>query len=229
MSSDALLARVHHAFIAPLQRLGRPPAYDEVRRELDLSEVELDTALHDLADRHGVVLHPHRAEPWILHPFSLSPTATWVEHGSRGWWAPCIWCACGVVALAGGNGTIHARLGGEREAVSVEVRDGQVRQSDLLVHFAVPPREAWNNVHHFCATVLPFESDEAVVTWSQRHALPLGEVVPFPTVMALGSRWYGRHCDPDWRKWTASEAAAIFRDVGLTSSFWQLDEQADRF
>jgi hypothetical protein len=34
--------------------------------------------------------------------------------------------------------------------------------------------------------------------------------------------WYARHADPDWRKWTAREAAEIFRKVGLVGDFWEI-------
>jgi Alkylmercury lyase len=49
----------------------------------------------------------------MIHPFSLSPTGTWVQQGEQGWWAPCIWCGFGIAALAGENAVIHARIGAE--------------------------------------------------------------------------------------------------------------------
>jgi hypothetical protein len=106
---------VHHQFVAPLLATGRMPATREVADKLALPKEEIEHALYSLAKTHGVVLHPHVCEPWVIAPFSASPTATWVEAGDRGWWASCMWCACGVATLAGGDATIHARLGGERE------------------------------------------------------------------------------------------------------------------
>jgi hypothetical protein len=92
----------------------------------------------------------------------------------------------------------------------------------LWIHFAVPPRNAWDCVHHFCATVLPFRRPEDVGTWSDRHGIPMGAVAPIAQVMDLGREWYARHADPDWRKWTVREAAEIFRKVGLVGDFWEI-------
>jgi hypothetical protein len=122
----------------------------------------------------------------------------------------------------GGNATIHLRIGGEREDIDIHVEEGRVRESDLWVHFSVPPRAAWDCVHHFCATVLPFRGPDDVRIWSERHGIPLGSVAPIAQVMDLGREWYARHADPDWRKWTVREAAEIFRRVGLVGEFWEI-------
>lgn len=58
---------------------------------------------------------PITRRPWVIHPFSLSPTATWVQADQRGWWAPCIWCALGVAALVGQDVVVHCRIGAETE------------------------------------------------------------------------------------------------------------------
>jgi hypothetical protein len=225
----ALLAAIHHAFIEPLRQVGRAPTVGDVARDLGMTPTDVTEALLQLQSRHGIVLHPHNNEPWVIHPFSLSPTATWVETDTVGWWAPCLWCAFGIVGLAGGTAGIHTRLGGERDSVRVNVVNGKVERNDLVVHFSVPPRDAWNNVHHFCGTVLAFSNASEVPAWSARHALALGEVVPVQTVADLGRQWYARHCEPDWRKWTGAQGGAIFDGVGLTGPFWQFDRSERPF
>lgn len=175
------------------------------------------------------MLDPHSGEPWVLHPFSLTPTRTWVGHGERGWWAPCLWCAFGIVGLVGSNAAIHTRLGGEAEPITVHITAGEVAEHDLLVHFAVLPRDAWNNVHRFCSTVLAFRSEAQVDRWCACHALPRGEAMPIRQACELGRRWHARHADPDWAKWTGAQAAAIFGEVGLTSSFWRFEPTNDPF
>ncbi len=193
------------------------------------SEAEVETGLRLLSDIHGVVLHPHTPEPWVIHPFSLSPTATWVAKGKGGWWAPCLWCAFGAATLAGGDCVIHSRIGGDGEAIEISAHDGVPARDDLLVHFAIPPRAAWNNVHHHCAMVLPFRSDAEIDAWSQRHRLPRGQGVPVRQVADLARVWYGRHADRDWRKWSVHQAQAIFHDAGLTADYWTLDLSIGKF
>lgn len=220
--SASLPSRVHWAFVDPLRRTGRAATRAEVADRLHVGLDAVDGALAELTATHGAVLHPHTGEPWVLHPFSTSPTAVWVDRGDIGWWAPCAWCAFGVAHLAGGDVAIHLRLGGESETITIHVVDGEVVEEDLWVHFSVPPRDAWDNVHHFCATVLPFRDRDEVAAWSARHGLAHGEAVPVRQANALGREWYARHADENWRKWTGSEAAEIFARVGLVGPFWAL-------
>jgi hypothetical protein len=213
--------RVHHEVLSTFVRRGRPPSLDELARGLAIAPEDAAAALRRLHDGHGLVLHPGSSDVWIAHPFSASPAAVWVADGGRGWWAPCLWCAAGIVALAAPTSTIHARYAGEHEPAAIEVRDGAAA-GDLVVHFALPPRDAWHDVVHWCQLVLPFRRAEDVAPWCERHGLPRGAVVPWPQVLALGRAWYGRHLDPDWRKHTVAEAQAIFAEMGLTGEFWQL-------
>lgn len=214
---------VHHAFVRSLLDSGRIATVAEAAARLSVDANVVRASLRRLEATHGVVLHPGSGEPWVIHPFSASPTATWVQGPRVGWWAPCMWCACGVATLARCDVAIHARLAGETEPLVVHVRSGEVVETDIHVHFACPPRDAWNNVHHFCATVLPFRDPAEVGPWAERHGLPHGAVVPIVQLMSMARLWYGRHADPDWRKWSIREAAEIFSRTGLTGAFWELE------
>jgi hypothetical protein len=135
----------------------------------------------------------------------------------------------GYSALVKGKVAIHTRIGGESEPVQIDVVDGVPLQTSLFVHFAEPPCKAWDNVHHFCARLLPFRSREDVVDWAKRHQLPVGEVMPITLMAELGRRWYSRHADVDWQKWTPAQALEIFRSIGLVSDFWDLDTSAKHY
>jgi alkylmercury lyase-like protein/DinB family protein len=219
---DAVGGRVHAAVLGGIVENGRAPSLAAIATRVGVHPTEVEAALRRLHDGHGLLLHPGSAEVWIAHPFALSPSAAWVASERGGWWAPCSWCAMGIVALAAPSATIHLRLGGEAEAVAIRVRDGRLVDDDLVVHFALPPRDAWSNVVHWCATVLPFRSEAEVDDWCARHALPRGAVVPIARVLELGRAWYGRHLDEDWKKWSLAEAQAIFERVGLAGRFWSL-------
>lgn len=221
---------LHHRIIRDLLDTGRCPANPELASCLQISEAELEARFRSLEATHGIVLHPDRAAPWVIHPFSLTPTATWVETTDRGWWAPCLWCALGIATLAGGDVRVYSRLGGEGESVTIQVRDGEpVDPGSLCVHFSIRPADAWNNVHAHCAMVLPFRTRDDVRKWTARHALPSGESIPLGQVAALARRWYGGHADPHWRKWSVAEAQEIFHAVGLKSEFWNLGAVSGRY
>jgi hypothetical protein len=207
-------ALIHHAIIDRVITSGAAPSAEELGGVFSLSPIDVEASLRRLEDNHGIVFHPQSCRPSIIHPFSLSPTATWVQKGTEGWWAPCMWCALGVAVLVGGTVTIHSRLGGEVNGLDLKVQDGNPTRSAVLIHLALPPRDAWVDVHHFCATLLPFKNEADIDLWSRRHGLPRGAAIPVEVVAKLARKWYGKHADKDWRKWTAAEAKQIFEDVG---------------
>jgi Alkylmercury lyase len=230
MHDPTAVTRLHYELVHGLLTVGACPSNVELTHRLDTDMATVENLLRELASIHGVVLHPHVCAPWILHPFSLTPTLNWVESSGRGWWAPCVWCALGVAALAGGEVRIHSRLGAEGEPLIVPVKDGEPQDFDsLVVHFAIPPARAWDNVHEHCSMVLPFRSSDEVRSWSRRHRLPMGEPVPLAQVARLARVWYGSHARPDWHKWSVAEAQQIFRDAGLQSDFWSLGEKTGKF
>lgn len=220
---------VHHAIVDGIMKSGKGPSTEEIARSLQLSAADVEASLKRLEANHGLVFHPNTCRPSVIHPFSLSPTAVWIQKGKEGWWAPCMWCALGVCVLVGGRVTIHARLGGELEDLDLEVQDGNPTRDDVLIHVAVPPRDAWTDVHHFCATLLPFKAEADVDAWSRRHGLPRGKAVSVGVIAKLARKWYGTHADKNWRKWTGAQAKQIFQDAGLTGGFWNLEAGGERF
>jgi hypothetical protein len=225
--TEQALGELHAAIIGRLLVTGRSPTRYQLAEELQTTVGEIEARLLQLAQTHGIVLHPHKPECWVIHPFSTLPTLNWVDAGTRSWWAPCVWCALGVATLAQGPMRIHTRIGAEGTPVVLDVQDGQLAPdaNDLVVHFSIPPRHAFDNVHEHCSLVLPFHSARDTERWCATHGHQLGEVVPMPKVAQLARLWYGAHANTHWRKWTVPQAQAIFRSAGLTSAFWQLEGQ----
>lgn len=230
MDDQHALSRLHYELIHSVIENGACPSNTELADRMRLSQDELEDLLRSLSAIHGVVLHPHEYRPWIIHPFSLTPTIHCIESKGTTWWAPCVWCALGVATLVGGEVRIHSRFGAESEPVAIVVRDGYpIGFEEMVVHFAIPPAQAWNNVHEHCSMVLPFRSVDEIQEWCSRHRLPLGEPVPMHQVARLARRWYGSHDDPEWHKWTIVEAQEIFRQAGLGSDFWDISTKTGRF
>jgi len=207
---------------------GRPPVLGELWEALDTRPPELLQSLARLEMNHGFVPHPGTLDAWVIHPFSTTPTLFWVENHTRGWWAPCIWCALGVAELVDGPTRISTTVGGESDPIEI-VYDGTVEPSGLLAHFPIRVRDAWTNVHRHCAATLVFRTEDEIDAWCERHGMTKGEVVPVEQVSDLARAWYGRHADPGWVKPTVAEAQAIFESVGLTSDHWHVPEGDERF
>lgn len=230
MTHEAGVARLHSVMLRGLIDEGACPANIELARRLGITQAGVEDLLRRLASIHGVVLHPHVCEPWMLHPFSLTPTLNWIQGRDRGWWAPCLWCALGVAALAGGELHVHTRYGGEAQPLTIPVVDGRPAGApEIVVHFAIPPSRAWDNVHQHCSLVLPFRSEDEIAAWCVRHGLPRGEAVPLTQVAELAKLWYGTHADPDWHKWSIEDARQIFHRAGLRSTFWDLGTRQGQF
>jgi hypothetical protein len=223
-----LASAIHYHLLRGLIHDGFAPDVARLQELVAAEPAVVAEALKRLEASHSLVCHPGHGAPWVIHPFSLSPTATWVQGGKRGWWAPCIWCALGVATLVDEDVVIHSRFGGEAEDLDLHVSGGLVREDSILTHFAVPLRSAWDNVHHYCATVLPFRNERDVDAWCGRHAIPKGTLVPIAKVAELARLWYGKHAEPDWKKWSIAQAREIFKRVGLTGPFWALAPDAGR-
>lgn len=222
-------ASLHHAIISGFLDRERPPTIAELSENFGCEPSLVRTGLRALAEYHGVVLHPQSDEVWVAHPFSAAPTTCVVRAGTKRWWGNCIWCSLGVAHLAGGTADIETRLGALDDPITIRIADGQILDEELVVHFPIPMRHAWDNVIYTCAVMLPFRSEAAVDVWCTSRGIPKGDVRPIAQIWRFATDWYGRHADPDWRKWSVREATAIFARHGLTGPTWMLTEDGERF
>ena len=59
---------------------------------------ELTTALVQLKDYHGLVLHSKSKKVWVIHPFSAAPTNFFIQSELRYWWGTCArWAAAALL------------------------------------------------------------------------------------------------------------------------------------
>jgi hypothetical protein len=226
---SARTSRLHYELIRGLVDTGSIPDRLALQSALNCSSSELNAAFEELADLHGVVLHPSSRDVWVIHPFSLAPTTFLVESGDRRWWGNCAWCSLGIAVLVGKRCTITTTLGAEGEQVRLAVEHGQPDRNDLVVHFPIPMTNAWDNVIYTCSTMLLFRDARQVDEWSARHRIPRGDVQPVARVLELSKRWYGEHLRPDWTKKSVAEARALFAELGFTHPVWHLPPEEGRF
>lgn len=225
----ALDSRVHQGILERVIATGHAPETAELARALACSVEEIEAALRRLHENHGLVLHPGSTRVWVIHPFALWPTSYWVTSKRGEWWGNCAWCSLGIAALLGEDTTIATSVGAHAEPIEILVRDGEVVEPELLVHFPLPVSRAWENVLFYCGTVLVFRSEAEIESWCARHGIARGAIVPIGQVWDLAREWYGRHLAPDWRKWSAREAQAIFERAGLRGEFWRVAGGEERF
>ena len=71
--------------------------------------------------------------------------------------------------------------------------------------------------------MLCFRSEAHVKRWCESWRQPFGEMFPLAKAWQLAQVWYAQdRREPNWRRYTADEAEAIFKRLGLTSDFWKL-------
>ncbi|WP_206606542.1 alkylmercury lyase family protein [Steroidobacter cummioxidans] len=222
-------SNLHSVIIAFFLRHQRAPTISELASHFQCAEAQARAALRGLADYHGVVLHPNSDEIWVAHPFSAAPTTCVVRAAQHTWWGNCAWCSLGLAHLAGGTATIETRLGAMGEFVTVRIENGKILDKDLVVHFPIPMRSAWDNVIYTCSIMLLFRNESQVDAWCASRGIPKGDVRPVEQVWKFAAEWYARHADAHWTKWSVRQAAAMFERHGLTGPVWTLDEQEGRF
>jgi len=220
---------LHYTIIKYIIDKGYAPEVDELANLLKTNKDNIVAALQNLQDNHGVVLHPNNPGIWVIHPFSLAPTNFLVHCEGKEWWSNCAWCSFGVAALVDRDVTITTTLGANDKQIDVHIRNGQVVETDLWIHFPIPMRNAWDNVIYTCSTMLLFESREAIEKWCEKHRIAKGDVQPITRIWEFSKVWYGNHLNQKWQKWTTGEAARIFEQFELTDDIWKIPNSDKRF
>lgn len=215
--------RVRGELTRQIAERGYTPSNDELASAVCCSSKEIEDALLALQSSHSLLLHPHKVEPWVVHPFALYPASCWVQIGSRGYWATCLYCAFGVAAALKADADIFTRFGGESEECIVRVRDHDIIEKDLVFHLSTPIREWWNNVIHACASFQPFHDEVEVDDWCKRHNSPKGAVVSLPQMWRFASAWYGDYVSQPWHKRTLGEIREVLQCNNLVGPFWDVE------
>ena len=70
--------------------------------------------------------------------------------------------------------------------------------------------------------MLLFRSEEHVDRWCKERGVERGATMTPETALELATAWFGDRQDPGWRRKSAQEAEAIFRNLGLVGDFWKL-------
>jgi len=68
--------------------------------------------------------------------------------------------------------------------------------------------------------MLLFQSGEWIDKWSKRNNLERGEVLSVAQVWELSKLWYHDRLSVDYHGRSIEQVAEIFKQAGLTSSFW---------
>ena len=220
---------LHYHIMNHIVSVGRAPKIAEMLETFGVTRNKMVMALKELQEYHGIVLHPVSSEIWIMHPFSTAPTNFWIESDNGSWWGNCAWCSLGAAALLDRDLTITTTLGAESRQIVVEIKNGQILNKNIFIHFPIPMVNAWDNVTYTCSTMLMFESETDIEHWCGRHGIEKGDVQPISNIWEFSKDWYGNHLNSDWVKWTIDESREIFERFDLVHPVWNMPSSDGRF
>lgn len=145
-SGDGLFDTKLRMFIyRQMIRQGRAPLVSEMAKTLERPVREIRAALERLSESHAFMTQKS-GELWRVAPFSAIPTAFPVRIGKKLWFGNCIWDALGIPAMLNKDATIDAACGCCNLEMPVEVRKGKLRQTEGIIHIAVPARDWYKDV-----------------------------------------------------------------------------------
>ena len=70
--------------------------------------------------------------------------------------------------------------------------------------------------------MLFFRSEEALEQWLASKQAERGAVLTIPQLWELSQHWYHNRLLPEYHGRTVEQVQEIFKEVGLTSEFWQI-------
>ena len=110
---------------------------EETAAHFNISIEEAGEYYKELDNRHAFFLDPGTLNIRMAWPFSATPTDFKVHANGRTYYANCAWDMLGVPALLQCDAVMDAKFTESNEPIQLEVKDGKVTNSELLIHFPV--------------------------------------------------------------------------------------------
>ena len=124
----------------------RPPRVEETAWRFGLTHEQAAEAYEGLHQHHAFFLKPGTHEILMANPFSAVETPFRVHAKNKTYYANCAWDSLGIPAALHTDAQIEAICAQSREPVRLSVTDGELCNSDALVHFLIPFRDWYNDL-----------------------------------------------------------------------------------
>jgi hypothetical protein len=202
---------------------GRAPSHEELGARLGLAPAQVADGLEALATLRHVVLDANGGIV-MAHPFSARPLGFAVMGAATLWWGGCAWDAFALPHLVPDEREVlvSTRCPGCGAALAWVVERERPPAGDEVAHFLVPVAYMWDDVVHTCGNQRLFCGEACVASWLAATGQEQGSMLDLETLWRLAQRWYEGRLDRGYVRREPQEAAAYFREVGLSGSFWGL-------
>ena len=138
MTNDTLLWQIRHYVYSHFAGTTHPPSVDVTARHFNISTEEATEYYKELHDRHAFFLEPDTLAIRMANPVSGIPTDFKVHANDKTYNANCAWDMLGIPAALHMDAIIEAVCTESNETVQLEIKNGQITNYDLLIHFPLP-------------------------------------------------------------------------------------------
>jgi hypothetical protein len=138
MIDNALLWLVRHFVYQRFADTTHPPSAEDTAAHFNISIEEASEYYKELQDHHAFFLDPGILTVRMAWPFSAVPTDFKVHANGNTYYANCAWDMLGIPAALHADAVIDAVCTESNEKVRLEVKNGQITNYELLVHFPLP-------------------------------------------------------------------------------------------
>ena len=136
--NEPLLWKIRHFVYGHFVDTTHPPSVDQAAAHFNISVEEAGEYYKELNDHHAFFLEPETLSVQMAWPFSAVPTNFKVHINGKTYYANCAWDMLGIPAVLHTDAVIEAVCTESNETVQLEVKDGTITNSQLLIHFPLP-------------------------------------------------------------------------------------------
>lgn len=133
-----LLWQVRHFVYGHFADTTHPPSVDETANHFNISNEEVSELYLELHNRHAFFLDLETLNIRMANPFSGIRTDFKVLANGKTYFANCAWDMLGIPAVLHSDAIIEGACSESNETVQLEIKNGQVVNNDLLIHFPLP-------------------------------------------------------------------------------------------
>ena len=136
--NNNLLWQIRHFVYEHFADTTHPPSADVTAAHFNISSEEAGEYYKELNNHHALFLKPETLNIQMAWPFSAVPTDFKVHTNDKTYYANCAWDMLGIPAALHTDAVIEAVCTESNETVKLEIKNEQVTNDDLFVHFPLP-------------------------------------------------------------------------------------------
>ena len=136
--SDSLIWQVRHFVYSNFADTTCAPSVEETANHFSITIEEASELYKELHNRHAFFLDLETLTIRMANPFSGIPTDFKVHAAGKTYYANCAWDMLGIPAAIHSDAVIQAVCTESNDLVQLEIKNGQITNYDLLIHFPLP-------------------------------------------------------------------------------------------